>query len=475
MCKKLIIWCMIVAVGALPLCNVGLGADKPVDKSIEVRRLSLVPAPEPKPAMEYRLLPRQLDKKKGNAALFYYSAAGLCPDGGPEKVSDKISEWRDLPVGELPRKEVDKALEQFSNCFHYIELASQCTDCQWETPIEDGYSLQMPHLATFRRMAFALDLQIRLKVADGQIDQAIELLQQGLQMGRNIAEGPTIIENLVGVAISALMLRGVEGLAQTPNSPNLYWALTALPEPMIDMYSSLEYEREVLFIEFPRLRNLEDEVLAPAQASAVVTEFMNKIAGLSGGPHDMPFQGILPLAWVMMHYADAKQFLARKGFSQERIEAMPAAQAVLVYQKQEYLEMMDNLFKWFALPYHISRPHLQEGQGLLGRHSREKGAKINLFTVMFPALYRIAFLQARLDRNIAMLRTVEAIRMFAADHSGQLPRTLAEITAVPIPSDPVTNEEFIYRRTDAKNARLEAPKSPAETRRRPVWELTVKQ
>jgi len=474
MYKKLIIWCTIAALGASPLCGTGLGADKPADKSIEVRKLSLVPAPEPKPAMAYRLLPRQLDKKTGNAALFYYSAAALCPDGEPEKVSDKIREWRDVPVGELPRKEVDKALAQFSNCFHYIELASRCTDCQWETPIEDGYSLQMPHLSTFRRMAFALDLQIRLKVADGQIDQAIELLQQGLQMGRDIAEGPTLIENLVGVAISALMLKGAEGLAQTPDSPNLYWALTALPEPMIDMYRSLEYERECLFIEFPRLRNLENDVLTPAQASDVVSEFMNKMAGLSGGPDGMAFPGILPIGWVMLHYADAKQFLAHRGFSQERIEAMPAAQAVLIYQKQEYLEMMDNVFKWFALPYHQSRPHLEEGERQLGRLYRDK-LKANIFSIMAPALYRVAFLQARLDRNIAMLRTVEAIRMFAADHSGRLPRTLDEITSVPVPSDPVTGEEFVYRRTDAKNARLEAPKSPAESRRRPVWELTVRQ
>ena len=189
----------------------------------------------------------------------------------------------------------------------------------------------------------------------------------------------------------------------------------------------------------------------------------------------MPFQGILPLGWVMIHYADAKQFLARRGFSQERIEAMPAAQAVMIYQKQEYLEMMDNLFKWFAIPYHQSRPYLEQGEEQFSRHHRDKGAKVNLFSALLPALYRVAFLQARLDRNIAMLRIIEAIRMFAADHSGRLPGSLAEITTVPIPSDPVTGEEFVYRRTDAKNTRLEAPKSPAESRRRPVWELTVKQ
>jgi hypothetical protein len=293
-------------------------------------------------------------------------------------------------------------------------------------------------------------------------------------MGRSIAQGPTVIQDLVGVAITALMLKEVEGLMQMPDSPNLYWALTALPDPMIDMHSSLENEREVVFVEFPQLRNLESEILSPAQASAVASDFMKKIQTLGGGTGDEPFHGLLPVGWVMMHYSDAKEFLARNGYSQERIEAMPAAQAVLIYQKQEYLEMLDSFFKWFELPYYQAQPHLQEAEKRFDNHQHTKGIKMNLFTTLLPALSRIAFLQARLDRNIALLRTIEAIRMFTANNSGKLPRSLAEITSVPIPADPVTGKDFIYRRIDARNARLEAPVAPAESKRRPVYELTIK-
>jgi len=254
----------------------------------------------------------------------------------------------------------------------------------------------------------------------------------------------------------------------------MYWALTTLPDPMIDMHSSLEYEREMLFVEFPQLRNLESEVLSPAQASAVASDFVKKIQILDEGVGDMPFKRLLPVGWVMMHYSDAKKYLARKGYSQERIEALPAAQAVLIYQKQEYLEMFDSLFKWFSLPYYQAQPHLKKGEKRLNDHISTKGIKANLFCTLLPALGRITFLQARLDRNIALLRTVEAIRMFAADHSGQLPGSLTEITAVPIPEDPVTGRDFIYRRTDERNARLEAPVSPEESRRRPVYELAIK-
>jgi hypothetical protein len=477
MYKQIIIWQLIAVLGVLPLCPAVHGAEKTTDKSVEVRTLSLVPAGEPVPAMSYRLLPRYLDQKTGNAALLYYSAAAMCPDsdpGDPEDIQKKISDWRDLPVDQLDRKEVDEALLSFSNCFHQIKLAAQRTNCQWELPLEDGFAMQMPHLSTFRRMIMAMQLQIRLKIADRQTDQALEMLQQGLYMGRSIAQGPTVIQDLVGVAITALMLKEVEGLMQMPDSPNLYWALTALPDPMIDMHSSLENEREVVFVEFPQLRNLESEILSPAQASAVASDFMKKIQTLGGGTGDEPFHGLLPVGWVMMHYSDAKEFLARNGYSQERIEAMPAAQAVLIYQKQEYLEMLDSFFKWFELPYYQAQPHLQEAEKRFDNHQHTKGIKMNLFTTLLPALSRIAFLQARLDRNIALLRTIEAIRMFTANNSGKLPRSLAEITSVPIPADPVTGKDFIYRRIDARNARLEAPVAPAESKRRPVYELTIK-
>ncbi len=475
MYKKFIIWQLIAALGVLPLCPAVHGADKTADKSVEVRTLSLVPAAEPVPAMSYRLLPRYLDQKTGNAALLYYSAAALCPDGDNEDIHEKISDWRDLPVDQLDRKEVEKALSSFSNCFHLIKLAAQRTYCQWEMPLEDGYAMQLPHLSTFRLMIRAMQLQIRLKIADGQTDQALEMLQNGLYMGRSIAEGPTVIQDLVGIAVTAILFKEVEGLMQMPDSPNLYWALTALPDPMIDMHSSLEYEREMLFVEFPQLRNLESEVLVPAQVSAIISDFIKKIQALGGGTSDVPFKGLFSVGWVMMHYSDAKEYLAHKGYSQERIEALPAAQAVLIYQKQEYLEMADSLFKWFSLPYYQAQPHLKEGGKRLNDHISTKGIKVNLFCTLLPALSRITFLQARLDRNIALLRTIEAIRMFAADHSGQLPGSLAEITSVPIPADPVTGKDFVYRRIDAQNARLEAPVAPAESKRRPVYDLTIKQ
>ncbi len=136
--------------------------------------------------------------------------------------------------------------------------------------------------------------------------------------------------------------------------------------------------------------------------------------------------------------------------------------------------MLDGLFKWFTVPYHQAQPHLQESEQRFEDYTDAKGIKANLFCMLLPALSRIAFLEARLDRHVALLRTIEAIRLFAADHSGQLPGSLADISQVPIPTDPVTGKAFLYKRKDAQNARLEALASPGESKRRPVYELTFK-
>ncbi len=62
---------------------------------------------------------------------------------------------------------------------------------------------------------------------------------------------------------------------------------------------------------------------------------------------------------------------------------------------------------------------------------------------LVPAVKAVRRAQARLDQRIALLRTVEALRLHAAEHDGKLPAKLSEI-AVPVPDDPITGKPFRY-------------------------------
>src|SRR5204862_5991111 len=57
---------------------------------------------------------------------------------------------------------------------------------------------------------------------------------------------------------------------------------------------------------------------------------------------------------------------------------------------------------------------------------------------------------SRQRRMIALLATVEAIRLHAASNQGKLPEKLSDIKVVPVPVDPAINKSFHYRMTNGR-------------------------
>ena len=75
-----------------------------------------------------------------------------------------------------------------------------------------------------------------------------------------------MIQMLVGLSLSAVMVGRAEDLIRQPGSPNLYWALTALPRPFIDPRPALDGETEFLTSIIPGLRELEKGPVPEEQA-----------------------------------------------------------------------------------------------------------------------------------------------------------------------------------------------------------------
>jgi hypothetical protein len=62
-----------------------------------------------------------------------------------------------------------------------------------------------------------------------------------------------------------------------------------------------------------------------------------------------------------------------------------------------------------------------------------------------PALNKAMQAEARLERKLAALRVIAALRLHAAS-KGELPEKLEQIKEVPLPSDPITGKPFEYQR-----------------------------
>jgi hypothetical protein len=67
-----------------------------------------------------------------------------------------------------------------------------------------------------------------------------------------------------------------------------------------------------------------------------------------------------------------------------------------------------------------------------------------LLGLLDSAIQKVRRAQGRVEMRIGLLRHIEALRLFAAEHKGQLPEKLTDIS-VPLPVDPFTGKPFRYK------------------------------
>jgi hypothetical protein len=123
-------------------------------------------------------------------------------------------------------------------------------------------------------------------------------------------------------------------------------------------------------------------------------------------------------------------------------------QVLLLDEKRDFEERRDERMKLLALaPWQITR--------IAGKES-----DCGLFADLLPDVVAARRVQGRLEQRVALLRHVEALRMYAAAHDGKLPATLADCP-VPLSVDGFTGKEFRYQ-VDGSTAHLRGGSSPDE-------------
>jgi hypothetical protein len=433
-------------------------SDGKAESEIKTTKIVLHPMAEPRPALKYKLLPAFIDLKPGNAALFYdrltAESSALFNDN---KMWDKALDWVDAPLTELPDEKVRAEIVSWKGKINGIMRASQCEYCDWQVPIrEDGYFTLLPDLQQTRSYARLLTPYARLQIIEGKYDDAIQTLQAGYALGRNVANGPTFVHNLIGCAIVGVMSDQVRDLIQQPAAPNLYWALSDLPRPIIDFRPGTVAEYDALYTNFPELKYLETKEIAPDQWQVILQQTMSKTQRIGGGKRIPPAVTALLL---IESYPRAKAFLIERGWAADKVEAMPVSQVVLIAGIRQYAEINDDLSKWMYLPYSEAYAGMRKANAKMKELFRNGQEIIPLASLLLPAMSTAKAAEARGERNIAILRIFEAIRLYAAAHDGRLPDKLSDITDVPVPIDPLHGTAFIYNRID-ETAILEAPGLP---------------
>ncbi len=146
-------------------------------------------------------------------------------------------------------------------------------------------------------------------------------------------------------------------------------------------------------------------------------------------------------------YPVAKKYLIKQGRTPDQVDALPVTQVALMYALSQHDTHFDNIFKWHNLPFWEADPGVNKATKQL-KESKSKIMEtggIPIAELLIPAVSKVLITRARVDRRIAALRCIEAIRLFAAANDGKLPASLNDIREVPIPIDPFTGKSFEYR------------------------------
>ncbi len=331
----------------------------------DVRSIPLVlypPAASSRP-LQYPLLPELRDTIPGNAVTHYRQAIKNMKQDAPPSRDwyPALDQWMAVPLKDFPREEVAQFLKQCDTTFQEVDAGARSEDCDWgltEELRKKGFATLLPDIQKMRAIAALLQLRIRYEIAEGRLDRAIRALQTGFAMSRHVADSPSLIGALVGVAISMIVEKRLEEFIQQPGAPDLYWPLTDLPRPFIDLRKPMQGERVAAYGSFPGLA----EAVADLNAKPWAPEQVEKVVGLFREFDDegnailkVKDQAEILLRLAARHEA-AKKILIAQGRPKELVDAMPHVQVGMLVAMGQYDQVFDEYLKCQSLPFWEAEP-----------------------------------------------------------------------------------------------------------------------
>jgi hypothetical protein len=442
--------------------------------NVYTMKLTLYPKNEPVPALKYRIIPDDFDLRDGNAAVFYLKAMGFLEQDWARKEIAKFREkkereskspyeacppysWLDMKAQELPLDEVKSFLKLTRfQCplLREARLRRHFSVDRNIRDVDDPIAYLLPEIQAMRELARMQTLRCKVAVAENRIDDAVAILGQQYALGRHLGQDEFLVSNLVGIAITAIGWSDSLEIVQHPKAPNLYWAYASMPRPFINLRRSMALERQLLYLQFKVLREV-DETPRPAGYWA---EFVDRLTpqlqgfeeefGISlGQSNDRDLTRTMLVGMIAAAYPKAKQYLIEDcGMDAKKVEAYPTTQVVFLAVVRYYDQARDDQFKWIHLPYWQAES--KTGCLTFEDKMRVKPDRVGWAAtptrMLLPAVMAARTAAARLEQHLAMIQAVEAIRMYGAVHGGKLPASLDDCS-VPVPPEPFTGKPLDYR------------------------------
>ena len=425
----------------------------------QVFAVTLSPMAAPKPLSNYYLTPQYKEQQPGDQLSGFmkcFMEQALFFNAENEAKRQKLNE---MSLDELPKD----VLEQFGmnagiayspkydTMFVSIDRAARYSRTEWNEYFpsrKDGINWLLPEVQQMRRLASVLKLRLRGEIKAGQFDRAIETVKSLTGLAHMFESHPTIIGDLVGIAVQTIAWDGVEEMVAQPGCPNLFWSLVELPTPPFNSTRGYEGERAFITTQLDYLLAL-DRPLTDPEASKVF-DFVDGVSQVMGKLEAAPLDGFRRyLQSSRLRYAllaaDPAGVEAARGrlvgtgkMNPVAVKAFPPLQVVLTDDLLSYHVWRDELMKHRNLPLAESLAGMAEADRQVKAQSHDL-----ILAPLLPALSRYKIVEARNAQRVALLRVLEALRLHAAAGNGELPATLAD-TKLPMPLDPAIGKAFEY-------------------------------
>jgi hypothetical protein len=455
--------CALILLSCLPV----LRAADASDENVTVIKLDVQTQSAPKPALKYLLLPELKDMQQGNSIPAYYKCFAEQHNFyfGKEANAER-EKWLHCPLSDLP-----PGLEDYGgSSARQADYAARLDAPDWQilTRIRAEGDILLPDIQQLRRLGHVLRVRYRAQLKARKFDDAVRTHQTIFALGRHLGEHPSLVGELVGIAIANFAFEPLEEMIQQPGCPNLYWAFVQLPTHLVEIRKGLEGERIYLAANFgglvnPKLVWDEDDLLK-----------IRGIVARSGPFLDAKQANREKLAkWVSERLADeewltrTRRRLISEGIPQEKVMRYPPEQVIFHFSLSRYYVLRDELMKWASLPFWQAKDELVKGS-----EPKDDVKPDDLLAhSVLPTLHKVCQAQARLDQRNAMLQIVEGLRLYASENDGKLPQSLKDVKS-PLPIDPMSGMAFSYK-LDGKTAHIQGAAAPV-TKSCIRYEVTIK-
>ncbi len=347
------------------------------------------------------------------------------PNAGDEfqKAIDSLVEWDGDPEqwdraldgdpGALADPAIQTWLQQNRTALQHFRNGTLFEYKGWQLESEDGSMIGalLPNLSPMRQLTRTAIIEGRTLESEGRVDDAIDLYLDTLVAGAQTGRGPTLIENLVGVAMQGATAETLMDLptrhdADTIDYIDLAARLEYAYERPRPMSETVQFERAMFMDSVQRVYDYDE---SSGTYHSNEQEF-NRLVNMTGSDDDP--------APIPLKHEEYDELVAQAN------------------------RMYDRMVVASSRPF----PESKAAFAAIDRDLVTQSGGYMLKTFL-PALGRADFMGKRADTTRQASLLLTNIMAYKQQH-GQLPDSLDAFGDRPFVVDPLTNERFVYQRVD---------------------------